>query len=76
MGQNRPEAVGVGHEAFQRREAADAQHDQVAGFAGRQFHLGQGLGAGQFGLASGAFEQQRLQFTTTVGFDETGHGDS
>jgi hypothetical protein len=66
----------VGHEAFQGGEAADAHHDQVAGLARGHLDLGEGLGTGQFGFAGSAFEQQRLQFATTVGFHETGHAGS
>src|SRR3990172_6743929 len=49
IGQNRPVAllhapppplpVGLGHEAGERGEAADAHHDEVAGFARRHLHL-------------------------------------
>jgi hypothetical protein len=51
--------VVVPHEAFKRREAADAQHQQVASFAGAHAHLGQAGGAADFRLQGTAVVEQQ-----------------
>jgi hypothetical protein len=52
--------VVVAHEAFERREGADAHHDEVAGLATRHGHFLQALGPPQL-FPSGRFiEEQRL----------------
>ena len=58
--------VVVAHEAFERREAADTQHDEVAGLARRHLQLRQGLGLLQFLLLLLAFEKKNLQRLAAV----------
>jgi hypothetical protein len=50
--------VAVRHEAVERREAADAQHDDVALLARADLDLRQRLRACQFGLERLALQQQ------------------
>ena len=57
----------------ERREAADAEHDEVALFARGDAQLRQRAGAGALGREGVAFEQQRLELAASVGTDETGH---
>ena len=65
--------VAVGHEAVQRGEAADAHHDEVAGFARGHLDLRQRGGARFFGGECVTRQQQGLEFTATVGAYQFGH---
>ena len=65
--------IGLRHEARKRRKASDAQHDEVALFAGRHFQARQGRGARAFLGEVGFFQEQRLEPLAAVGWDEC-HG--
>jgi hypothetical protein len=65
--------VCVRHEARERREAADAEHDDVAFFARADAELRQRLRAGALGGEGIAFEQQRIERAGPVGANQTGH---
>ena len=65
--------VGMGHEAFERSEAAYPHHDEVAGFARGHFDFGQRGRAGFFGDECVACQQQGFEFAATVWAYQFGH---
>ncbi len=65
--------VGLGHEAFQRREAADADHDQVALFLGGDLHFLEAGGLLQFGFLGSAFHQTDDQAFASMRRNQFGH---
>ena len=64
--------VGVRHEALERREAADAEHDDVALLARADGEPGQRRGAAPFRFQRVAGEQQRPQVAAAVRINQ-GH---
>lgn len=56
----------VTHKAIQRSEAADAQHNGIAGFAGAHDQLGKGFRTFQFIVTFLAFKEQYLQRITAM----------
>ena len=65
--------VGLVHEAIERREAADAHHDEVALGAGRNFNLFQAFGLLKLVFKSFAFEQAADEAFSTMRGHELGH---
>jgi hypothetical protein len=59
--------ISFGHKAVQRRETADAHHDQVTANAGADFDLLQASGFFYLGVAGGAFKQAANQTFSTMG---------
>src|ERR1051326_4752918 len=68
-----PFPVGARHEAFERREAADPEHDEVAFLARAHAHRPKRLRP--FVLRGERFpgQRERLQGSSTMGCDKTGH---
>ncbi len=65
--------VGFPHEAVQRRETADAEHDQIAALAGTEGDFRQRTGRGQRAFPFGAFQQPDVQRFAAVGFHQLRH---
>ena len=66
--------VGVRHEAVERREAADAEHDQVALLARADAHRAQPPGPRLLGRERLSGEHQRLEGTTSVRGNQSRQG--
>jgi hypothetical protein len=65
----------MAHEAVERREPADAEHDDVAFFARADAKLRQRAGASALGVERGPLELKRLECFSPVGVYESGHVD-
>ena len=65
--------VGARHEALERREAADAEHDEIALLARAHAHRAQRPGARAFGGERLAGEHQRLERFASVRRYQSGH---
>jgi hypothetical protein len=59
------------HEAVERREAANAHHQDVAALAGADAQVRQACGTAALGFELGALQQQGPQFPAAMGTDET-----
>src|SRR6185369_1191983 len=66
--------VGARHEALERREAADAEHDEVALLARADPDRLERARPRQLGGERFAAQRERLERAATMGCDETGHG--
>ncbi len=65
--------VGMTHEAVQGRESTDAQHQQITFFPGADGDLRQAAGACPLSLKCRTGQEQRFEWTPSVGLYQLRH---